>query len=236
MALSSTRLDKFLAQYCQISRGNVRLMLAQKRVYVDNKLALNCDQIINHFSHISLDGKVVQANDAHYIMLNKPKGVVSATCDQAHKTVIDLLNYSFKQQLHIVGRLDLNSSGLMLLTNDSRFSSAITSPQQKVSKKYLVTLKNKLGVDYIDAFASGMYFPFEDITTEPAILTIINDHQAEVVLTEGKYHQIKRMFGRFKNPVLELHRFAIGDLCLDPHLNAGESRALSVQEINRFHQ
>jgi 16S rRNA pseudouridine516 synthase len=234
MSLNKTRLDRFLAQYCQISRRNVRLMLAQNRVLVDGKLAHDIDEIIDTFSHITLDGKELQANSAHYVMLHKPVGVVSATKDTKHRTVIDLLDLPYKEQLHIVGRLDLNTSGLLLLTNDSRWSERLTQPENKVSKRYLVTLKNKLTTDYIEAFANGMYFEYENLTTKPVKLTILSAHQAEVELFEGRYHQIKRMFGRFRNPVVALHRYAIGSLQLDNQLDAGVSRILTDSEIQHI--
>ena len=167
-------------------------------------------------------------------MLNKPVGVVSATKDKQHKTVIDLLNLiklPDKNELHIVGRLDLNTSGLVLLTNDSRWSERLTQPTSKVEKVYQVTLKNPLTNDYISAFKEGMYFDYEDITTQPAQLTIVSDYVAQVILTEGRYHQIKRMFGRFRNPVVKLHRSAIGGLCLDETLKVGEIRMLSSEEV-----
>lgn len=232
MSLGTSRLDRFIAQHCQVSRRNVRLMLAQGRVLVNDVIARDIDQIIDSFSHIVLDGEVIQANVAHYVMLHKPIGVVSATKDDQHKTVIDLLDYSFKGQLHIVGRLDLNTSGLLLLTNDSRWSEHLTQPDNKVNKRYLVTLKNKITEDYIDAFANGMYFGYENLTTKPATLTILSDYQAEVELLEGRYHQIKRMFGRFRNPVVALHRSQIGHLSLDHQLAPGESRVLSTDEIS----
>ncbi|MGB1263434.1 MAG: pseudouridine synthase [Cognaticolwellia sp.] len=231
MALDKARLDRFIAQYCQVSRKNVRLMLAQNRVVVNGAIARDIDQIIDTFSHITLDGAVIQANMPHYIMLHKPIGVVSATRDTQHKTVIDLLNYPYKNELHIVGRLDLNTSGLVLLTNDSRWSERLTLPERKVSKRYTVTLKNKLSTEYIAAFEKGMYFEFEDLTTKPAKLTIVSDFQAQVELVEGRYHQIKRMFGRFRNPVLALHRSSIGNLSLDSQLAIGESRALTANEV-----
>ena len=237
MSLNTARLDRFLAQYCQISRRDVRLMLAKNRVLVDGRIAHDIDEIIDNFSHIVLDGQVIQDNASHYIMLHKPVGVVSATQDSEHKTVLDLLclsEYSYKEQLHIVGRLDLNTSGLLLLTNDSRWSERLTLPEKKVSKRYLVTLKNKLTPEYIAAFANGMYFDYEDITTKAAKLTILSDYQAEVELTEGRYHQIKRMFGRFRNPVIALHRCSIGNLQLDEQLRAGESRVLNHDEIENI--
>lgn len=236
MAINTTRLDRFISDFCQVNRKSVRLMLAQKRVYVDGKVATDIAQIVDCFSHIVIDDSVVQNNPPVYIMLHKPVGVVCATKDKKHKTVIDLLKGSFPDEvtsnLHIVGRLDLNTSGLVLLTNDSRWSEKLTLPENKVSKHYQVRLENPLTEEYISAFAKGMYFDFEKITTKPAILNIISSHQAEVVLTEGRYHQIKRMFGRFRNPVVGLHRFAIGKLTLDESLKVSESRELNVTEIN----
>ena len=232
MALNKARLDRFLAEYCQVSRKGVRLMLAQNRVLVNGVVAQDIDEIINNFSHITIDGEVIQDNPPYYIMLNKPIGVVSATRDTQHKTVIDLLDYPFKNELHIVGRLDLNTSGLVLMTNDSRWSERLTLPEKKVTKRYIVTLQNKLNEEYIAAFADGMYFAFEDLTTKPAKLTIISDYKAQVELTEGRYHQIKRMFGRFRNPVIALHRFAIGNLQLNNQLAAGQSRELMPHEVN----
>jgi 16S rRNA pseudouridine516 synthase len=182
-----------------------------------------------------MDNEVLQANQTHYIMLNKPIGVVCATKDEKHKTVIDLLAGQYEQEildnLHIVGRLDLNTSGLVLLTNDSRWSERLTSPEHKVSKCYRVTLENALTLDYVDAFAKGMYFPYEKITTKPATLLIVSQFEAQVTLTEGRYHQIKRMFGRFRNPVIALHRDSIGKVHLDESLKAGGSRALNISEV-----
>ena len=232
MSINHCRLDRFIANTYPISRRDVRLLLAQKRIKIDGIIADDIGQIIDKFSHITLNDEIVQANTASYIMMHKPIGVVSATKDEQHQTVIDLLTLENKQDLHIVGRLDLNTSGLLLLTDDSRWSSKLTNPESKVEKTYQVTLKNRLTPDYIDAFAQGMYFGYEDITTQPAKLSILSDYVAEVILTEGRYHQIKRMFGRFRNPVVALHRMAIGQLILDRQLAAGENRVLTSVEVN----
>ena len=234
MSLGRSRLDTLLAEKLKIKRKDVRLLLAKQQVNVDGRRAKGVDLIIDKFSLITVDEMVVQDNPAHYIILNKPIGVVSATTDDIHQTVIDLLDYPFKDQLHIVGRLDLNSSGLLLLTNDSRFSQRLMHPQAKVSKTYQVTLAKPLTEDMIEAFAMGMYFEFEDITTQPAKLEIISEHVAQVTLTEGRYHQIKRMFGRFRNQVVALHRDAIGRLTLDETLKPGQSRELSAKELSFF--
>jgi len=234
MSLATQRLDKFLSISCQISKGDVRILLAQKRVLVDGQLAKGIEQRVNKFSKISLDDKVLQENSAHYVMLHKPIGVVCATEDDKHQTVIDLLDFEFKHELHIVGRLDLNTSGLVLLTNDSRWSEAITKPSRKIEKTYQVTLKYSIAQNYVSAFKEGFYFDYEGIKTQPSTLKIITSNEAEVILTEGKYHQIKRMFGRFRNPVVKLHRSQIGSLLLDQQLTPGQSRLLTETEIKLF--
>jgi 16S rRNA pseudouridine516 synthase len=238
MAINTKRLDRLLSEFHQINRKKVRLILAQQRVTVDGVLASDIAQIVDRFSVVVMDGKVVQANKPYYIMLNKPVGVVCATKDDKHKTVIDLLSGQFEQEiiesLHIVGRLDLNTSGLVLLTNDSRWSEQLTSPEHKIAKCYQVTLANPITSEYISAFAQGMYFNFEKITTRPAILRILSATEAEVILTEGRYHQIKRMFGRFRNPVVALHRHSIGKLCLDESLNSGQIRTLNALEVSNI--
>ncbi|MCJ8340393.1 MAG: pseudouridine synthase [Pseudomonadales bacterium] len=231
MSSKFSRLDRFISQKTLIKRKDVRLMLAQKRIQVDGKIALDTQQLIGPFNQVVLDHKLLQQCCAQYWMMNKPVGVVSATKDKIHKTVIELLNPDCATDLHIVGRLDLNSSGLILLTNDGSWSSALTKPANKVPKRYRVDLAEELSADYITAFANGMYFGYENITTLPATLTIIGDRRAEVELFEGKYHQIKRMFGRFRNPVLALHRTSIGELQLCPALQPGQYRALSASEV-----
>ncbi|MEI6859055.1 MAG: pseudouridine synthase [Shewanella sp.] len=232
MESKRARLDRFLSRELKVNRKDVRLMLAQSRVRVDGVVAKNIQQLVGEFSHVCLDGRVLKNKTPSYVMLNKPVGVVCATKDTKHKTVIELLDRQDSTSLHIVGRLDLNTSGLVLLTNDGRWSRKLMSPEYKVEKRYLVTLKSPLSEEYIHAFAKGFYFEFEDITTQAAKLEIIDDCVASVTLTEGKYHQIKRMFGRFRNPVIGLHRCSIGKLLLDLTLEQGASRDLTVEEVN----
>lgn len=231
MESKRARLDRFISQRLQINRKHVRLMLAKNQVSVDGELARDIDMIVDYFSHICVNGKSIQANQARYLMLHKPVGVVSATVDDKHKTVIDLLEQKDKASLHIVGRLDLNTSGLVLLTNDGRWSKRLMDPEYKVGKRYRVQLQNPLTVEYIAAFAQGMYFEFEDIMTLPAKLEIVDSHTALVTLYEGRYHQIKRMFGRFRNPVIGLHRLSVGEIVLDKALAVGDSRELTSAEI-----
>jgi len=235
MQTKSFRIDRYLSKQLKINRRDIKLMLAQGRIEINGATIREVNTIVEEFDRVVFDGEVLQDKQPLYIMLNKPIGVVSATKDELHKTVMDLLSgYSTEQleSLHIVGRLDLNTSGLLLITNDSRWSRKLMAPEAKVNKVYNVTLENDLSEDYISAFAEGMYFSFEDITTQPAQLSILSNKVAEVILMEGKYHQIKRMFGRFRNPVMALHRSSIGNLKLDEELKEGQSRQLTSLEVS----
>ncbi len=233
MAAKRNRLDRFISQHSHYHRREVRLLLARGQITVDGQKASDINQLVDHFSRVSIDGVVLQHNRCRYLMLHKPIGVVSATKDIEHQTVFDLLPPAIQQidGLHIAGRLDLNTSGLILLTNDGRWSKQLSHPSGGILKHYRVGVGKALDGHYIDAFAKGIHFPFEDITTAPANLRICDRHTAELTLSEGKYHQIKRMFGRFRNPVLSLHRHRIGDIKLDRQLSPGQYRNLTAQEV-----
>lgn len=225
------RLDRHLSTLLDVKRSDVRLLLAQGRVEVDGITATDIGQVITRFSDVRCDGRTTQANTARYLMLNKPAGVVCATVDDQHSTAIDLLEQPWKDQLHIVGRLDFNSTGMVLLTNDGQWSRQLSLPGSKLLKRYRVRVEKALNEDHVEAFRRGLYFKYEDIITRPAQLTILGEFEAEVGLLEGRYHQIKRMFGYFANNVLSIHRFAVGSLVLDTALAPGQSRELTSAEL-----
>ncbi|MGH1373546.1 MAG: pseudouridine synthase [Cellvibrionaceae bacterium] len=236
MIASRTRLDRYLSQQLGINRRDVRLLLAQQRVLIDGIVATAIHQVVNPFSSVLVDGDCLHQAQRHYVMLNKPKGVVSATKDDKHPTVMDLLPQELQGQLHIVGRLDFNSTGLMLLTNDGHWSRALTQPETKVPKTYRVEVAKPITDECVQGFREGMHFSFEDVFTRPAVLNPMAPKIAEVVLEEGRYHQIKRMFARFDNKVIELHRESIGSLVLDASLTPGESRVLKSDELLSLNQ
>jgi 16S rRNA pseudouridine516 synthase len=231
MTSKHARLDRFLSQRLGRSRREIQHLLAAGRVQVDGEPARDGQQRIGPFTKVQLDEELLQDNQPRYLMMNKPAGVVSATRDSKNKTVLDLLDEQAREGLHIAGRLDFNSTGLLLLTNDGDWSRQLSAPENKVSKRYRVTLEQPLSEAYVQAFAAGFWFEHEGITTRPAQLHILSEFVAEVVLTEGRYHQVKRMFGHFDNKVLTLHRFAVADLQLDPALEAGASRPLTAAEV-----
>ena len=216
------RLDKHLSKATGTPKASLRRVLAQGRVTVDGLPERDGARLIDKFHKVRLDGQATQDNTPRYLMLHKPPAVVCATRDSQHKTVIDLLDQPWKKQLHIVGRLDYNSTGLVLLSNDGQWSRRLSSPKTCLTKRYLVTTEEPIDSECIAAFRTGFFFPYEGITTRPAELKILGARRAEVELTEGRYHQIKRMFGRFNNKVLSIHRIAVGLYELGV-LKAGES-------------
>jgi 16S rRNA pseudouridine516 synthase len=226
------RLDRFLSNLPQLNRQAARQLLASGRMRVDG--AVVCDGLceVSQFSRIELDSELLQAGKtARYFMLHKPIGVVSATEHEQHRTVLDLLDEPNKAELHLAGRLDLNTSGLLIITNDGLWSRRLTEPRSRLGKVYRVETEQPITPEYVEVFTRGLYFAYEDLTTLPAELVILSSHSALLTLHEGRYHQVKRMFGHFQNKVIALHRLSMGAIQLDPQLAPGQYRALSTTEI-----
>ncbi|ROL71799.1 16S rRNA pseudouridine(516) synthase [Pseudomonas protegens] len=226
------RIDRFLSNLPRFNRQQVRLLLVQRRIRIDGQPVSDPKAEVREFSRVELDEQVLQVGKpARYFMLHKPMGCVSATRDPEHKTVLELLHEPDPQDLHIAGRLDYNTTGLMLITNDGSWSRRLTQPQTKLPKLYYVETEEEIGPEYIETFARGLYFAFEDLTTLPAQLQILGPRSARLSIVEGRYHQVKRMFGHFNNKVVRLHRERMGPLVLDECLAPGEYRPLSADEI-----
>ncbi|CAI8950178.1 Ribosomal small subunit pseudouridine synthase A [Pseudomonas sp. IT-P44] len=226
------RVDRFLSNLPRFNRKQVRLLLVEKRVRVDGKIVSDPHTEVLEFSRVEVDQEVLQlGKPARYFMLHKPPGCVSATRDPEHPTVLDLFDEPDKEDLHIAGRLDFNTTGLMLITNDGSWSRRLTQPQTKLPKVYYVETEQDIGPEYALKFSEGLYFAFEDLTTLPAELALLGPKSARLSIVEGRYHQVKRMFGHFDNKVLRLHRERMGPLVLDSTLKPGEYRPLSDEEI-----
>ena len=226
------RIDRFLSNLPRFNRKQVRLLLVEKRVRIDGKVVSDPHADVLEFSRVEVDDELLQVGKpARYFMLHKPSGCVSATRDPQHSTVLDLIHEPDKQDLHIAGRLDFNTTGLMLITNDGSWSRRLTQPQTKLPKVYYVETEQEIGPEYALKFTEGLYFAFEDLTTQPAELAVLGRTSARLSIVEGRYHQVKRMFGHFDNKVLRLHRESMGPLVLDSALKPGEYRALRTEEI-----
>ena len=225
------RIDRFVRNNTTYNQKEVRRLMAQSLVKADGEVIDNARFQITPFTKVELDNKILQHQEAYYLMLYKPKGCLSATKDDVHPTVLDLIDTPYKQQLHIGGRLDFNTTGLMLLTNNGKWSQKISASTEKKPKVYYVETEKAIDDKYCKKFEQGVYFSREDMTTHPAQLQIIAEKKARLTIYEGRYHQVKRMFGFFDNKVTALHRESMDKIILDPHLQPGEYRTLTQDEI-----
>jgi 16S rRNA pseudouridine516 synthase len=226
------KLDRLIAKHRFLGRAEAHRRITSGRVRVDGQPILDNQHEVDRFMLVQLDEETVQQSQrALYLMLHKPAGVVSATRDAEHLTVMDLIADPNKNSLHIAGRLDRWSTGLLLLTNDGRWSKRLMDATSKVSKTYLVEVDADIPRGASERFAAGMEFQPEGIITLPAELILLGPRQARVVLHEGRHHQIKRMFGRLGCFVTALHRESIGELSLPDELAPGMWRTLTTEEM-----
>ena len=226
------KIDRLLAKHHRMGRTAARRALVAGRVRVGGMVIADRLREVDRFEVVHLDDEVVQPGRAvRYLMLHTPAGILSATSDPQHRTVIDLLDDPQREELHLVGRLDRASTGLLLLTNDGRWSKRLMAAEHKVSKVYEVETAGPIAAEAIEAFAQGFYFHTEDITTLPAKLEILGECRARVTLHEGRYHQIKRMFHRVQNRMVALHRVSMGGLVLPGDLPVGAWRALTAEQV-----
>lgn len=224
------RLDKFLKDTGFGSRKEVKILIKQKRVSVNDTLVLNEGLSINEDKDvIKVDNNVVKYVKFVYIMLNKPKGVVSATVDNVHTTVIDLINEFKYLELFPVGRLDIDTEGLLLITNDGVLSHNLLSPKKHVNKTYLLNTDMPLTSSDMKALEEGVYLDSE--LTLPAKIEKINDLEYLFTIHEGKFHQVKRMIEVVGKKVTYLKRVSFGPLVLDEDLKLGSYRFLTDDEI-----
>jgi len=221
-----------MGRMCGIGRREVRALMARGVVEVNGVVVLNGRAEVGEFDRVVLRGETLQDRRAVYVMLHKPAGYVSATVDDEHPTVMELIGDAFgDEELHMAGRLDRASTGLLLLTNDGDWSRRLTLPQEGHGKVYLVETAEPISAETAEAFARGIYFGYEDITTGPAELQILGERRGRLTIYEGKYHQVKRMFHAVGNRVVSLHRERVAHITLDPQLAVGEWRELSEDEL-----
>ena len=231
------RLDKFLVACAVGSRTEVKNFLKSGRVTVNGKKEKSAKlQIDEETDEICFDGQKLDYEEFVYYMMNKPQGVISATEDPKHKTVLDLLdNYARAKEVFPVGRLDIDTHGLLLLTNDGKLAHALLSPKRHVDKTYLAQVKGIMTDTDVETFAKGI--PLKDFTCQPAKLELVSiDTEKEeslvrVTIAEGKFHQVKRMVTYCGKEVVDLQRLTMGTLTLDEDLKRGEWRRLTKEEL-----
>jgi 16S rRNA pseudouridine516 synthase len=232
--MAMERIDKIIASQGLYSRSDVKYMVNKKRITVDGKVVTSASQKADvDKNEIMLDGKPFVVKKQIYLMLNKPKGYVSATEDKKQQTVLELVPPALKgRDLFPAGRLDKDTTGLMIITDDGVLAHNILSPKKHVQKIYRVELDIPVTEEMQKGFAEGV--ELNDGACKDARLTILGEKTAEVTLREGRYHQIKRMFGCYGAKVVELHRIAMGELFLPDDLPEGECRELTEEDLIRL--
>lgn len=229
------RIDKVISKELNIGRSEAKALIKQGRAVL-NGLPVKSfnDKLDEEKDTLTVDGREIVFRRFVYIMMNKPKGVISSTDGRktAEKTVIDILPKAMKRKnLFPAGRLDKNTTGFVLITDDGEFAHRILSPKNHVEKEYIAELDKPFDDDMIDAFAKGVTIGEDECL--PAQLAAVNDDRktARVIIKQGMYHQIKRMFKKFSIEVVELRRIQMGGLRLDEALAPGACRYLSENEV-----
>ena len=231
------RLDKFLSEMSGWTRSEVKKIVRTGSVTVDgNEVKKPETKIDEKLSIVSEDGRQIKYNKYEYYMLNKPKGFVSATTDREYKTVVDIISSSEKKDLFPVGRLDIDTEGLLLITNDGELAHRLLAPKNHVEKTYYVEVSGILDDVDVDAVEKGLDIG-EEKNTIPAKMEILktdiqnNISSCYLTIHEGKFHQVKRMMKKLGKTVTYLKRVSMGSLILDSKLKKGNYRKLTEQEI-----
>ncbi|MDP4626406.1 MAG: pseudouridine synthase [Akkermansiaceae bacterium] len=202
--------SQLIAKRTGLGKRHAKKLLESGQVILNDQLVTDGTLPLGKFDHLTAGGEMLQANTPRYLLLHKPAGILSATTDPTHKTVIDLIDEPWASELHLAGRLDRATTGLVILTNDSTFSESLTQPGKKIPKTYLVHTDLPIPPESIEKFRSGMSFKKENTRSQPATVDLLTDTSCRLTIYEGLHHQIKRMFLRFGIRVTKLHRESIG--------------------------
>lgn len=231
------RLDKFLAENAGLTRSQANKALKQRLVLVNGCVEKQGALKVSAADEIFFDGeRLAWVETGQYFMLYKPQGYVCSHDDGNYPTIYQFFDYPLSTKLHSAGRLDMDTTGLVLLTDDGQWSHRITSPKHHCEKTYLVTLADPVEAHYQQACEAGVLLRGEKTPTKPAQLEVIDDYHVHLTICEGRYHQVKRMFAALGNKVIGLHRWRIGDVVLDDQLEEGEYRPLTASEIQTFNK
>lgn len=225
------RLDRFISQAAGLSRSQARALIRRGRVTVAGRSVRNAGFPLAEGQSVELEGRAMALPQSLYLMMHKPAGLLSATRDDQQATVLSLLPPPLARRVHLVGRLDKDTSGLLLLTDDGAWSHRISSPRHHCAKTYVAELAEPLPPDAEDSLVRGVLLRGEKSPTRPAALQRLGQTRVRVTITEGRYHQVRRMFAALGNRVTHLHRETVGGLQLDAALAPGQWRVLTGDEV-----
>ncbi|MBB1449652.1 MAG: 16S rRNA pseudouridine(516) synthase RsuA [Pseudoalteromonas sp.] len=225
------RLDKFISHLAEIPRTQARASIKRKEVSVNGEVITSHNFQLAQQDEVLHQGTPLVFLGKRYYMLNKPVGYVCANSDELHKTVFDLLDEPNMSDFHVAGRLDIDTTGLVIITNDGDWSHKITSPKSNKFKTYLVETQEPITDEALEQLRIGVMLHNEKDLTRPAIAERLANYGLRLSISEGKYHQVKRMLYAVDNKVVELHREQIAGITLDENLASGEYRLLTPEEI-----
>lgn len=230
------RIDKIISEQTYYTRKEIKKLISKGLVYANNEIVKKCeDKYDDNNISITINNETIEIKKNIYLILNKPKGYVSATSDVLQKTVLDLVPSKYKNRnLFPAGRLDKDTTGLMLITDDGLFAHNILSPKKHVKKEYEVTIDIPMTDEMVKGFKNGI--DLKDGKCKPAILEITGEYTGKVIITQGRYHQIKRMFGIFNAKVVSLNRICIGNLYLPDNLKLGQIKELTDDELDKIQE
>ena len=225
------RLDKFISHLAEIPRTQARASIKRKEVSVNGEVITSHNFQLAQQDEVLHQGTPLVFLGKRYYMLNKPVGYVCANSDELHKTVFDLLDEPNMSDFHVAGRLDIDTTGLVIITNDGDWSHKITSPKSNKFKTYLVETQEPITDEALEQLRTGVMLHNEKDLTRPAIAERLANYGLRLSISEGKYHQVKRMLYAVDNKVVELHREKIAGIKLDENLASGKYRLLTADEI-----
>ena len=225
------RLDKYISNATDLSRTDAKRVIKNEQVTIDGEIVSNPAQKIRDDQIVAIEGSTINMAQSRYFMLNKPAGVVSVTKDHNNPTAISLIYEHRSEELQIAGRLDIDTTGLLLITDDGQWNHRLTSPRSDCAKIYQVELAEPIGANYHTQLAEGVLLDGEKHRCLPASMEQVDSHHLNLRIAEGKYHQVKRMFAALGNHVVSLHRHQVGDIVLDPDLEPGDYRPLTDAEV-----
>ncbi|TQV76929.1 pseudouridine synthase [Aliikangiella marina] len=231
------RLDKYLCQATSLTRSQAKKIIVSSRVKIGTKEAtsvvVNPAFKVSETHQVLLDGEVISALGNRYIVLNKPAGYICSTIDELYPSALRLVSAAGKSNLHFAGRLDQDTTGLVLISDDGDWTHRVTSPKSLCAKTYRVWLAEALSAQAQDSLEQGVLLKNESKITRPAHIQVVTPQQVLLTIREGKYHQVKRMFAAVGNKVEKLHRESIGEITLE-NLQESQWRELNPTEIVSF--
>jgi len=227
------RLDKYICKSTELTRTEAKKLLKTGKVKVNNEVIKNPATQVHENNKVIVEGQQLTARESRYIMLHKPADTICSNVDEGYPSLFHLIDVDKAFDLHVAGRLDADTTGLVLITDDGRWSHNIISPKKQCEKVYRVDLRNDIADGTIIKFEQGVQLQGESSLTLPAKLTILSPREALLTITEGRYHQVKRMFAAVGNKVIGLHREKIGNIAL-ADLPIGEWRYLTAEEVANF--